>query len=261
MTTMRIAGLLVFLVTAGCAGIERSPGPRSSVAQGQAAAGKPAVVRPPAALPARPESVEEQKTNIPNTIIENIATPKAESSVATASPAVTSPAQGVVSALPAEQPEKAESIASVPMKTEAPPDTGKIVAKIDSSAAKRTTKEPTPSVHAVPAQKKETAASGRQEPPLDLKALEQRLKDTDAIGVFTKLTLKNQVDDLLDQFRAYYQGRAKTTLMQLRKPYEQLIIKVQSLLAEGDPSLAKAIMASREAIWNILSDPAKFAKL
>jgi hypothetical protein len=39
--------------------------------------------------------------------------------------------------------------------------------------------------------------------------LEQRLKSTNAIGVLTKLTLKNQVDDLLDKFRAYYQGRAQ----------------------------------------------------
>ena len=45
--------------------------------------------------------------------------------------------------------------------------------------------------------------------PLDLKSLETRLKETKAIGVFTKLTLKNQVDDLLDRFRAFYQGEAQ----------------------------------------------------
>lgn len=32
---------------------------------------------------------------------------------------------------------------------------------------------------------------------LDLSSLEQRLRDTTAIGVFTKLSLKNQVDDLV----------------------------------------------------------------
>src|SRR5580692_12216159 len=34
-------------------------------------------------------------------------------------------------------------------------------------------------------------------PPLDLGLLRQRLRETKAIGVFTKLSLKNQVDDLL----------------------------------------------------------------
>lgn len=98
-------------------------------------------------------------------------------------------------------------------------------------------------------------------PPLDLDSLEKRLRETNAIGVFTKLTLKNQVDDLLDQFRAYYQGRVKTTLAQLRQPYDLLIMKVLTLLQDGDPSLANAILASREAIWGILSDPKKFSSL
>jgi hypothetical protein len=98
-------------------------------------------------------------------------------------------------------------------------------------------------------------------PPLDLTTLETRLKETKAIGVFTKIALKNQVDDLLNQFRAYYQGRAKTTLAELRQPYESLILKVLALLQDSDPELAHAIVASREAIWGILADPAKFATL
>ena len=98
-------------------------------------------------------------------------------------------------------------------------------------------------------------------PPLDLKALETRLKETKAIGVFTKITLKNQVDDLLNQFRAYYQGQAKTTLTELRQSYNLLLLKVLSLLQNDDPELAHAIVTSREAIWGILADPAKFATL
>jgi hypothetical protein len=98
-------------------------------------------------------------------------------------------------------------------------------------------------------------------PPLDLTTLETRLKETKAIGVFTKITLKNQVDDLLDQFRAYYQGRAKTSLAELRRPYDGLVLKVLSLLQDGDPELAREIVTSREAIWGILADPNKFATL
>jgi hypothetical protein len=91
--------------------------------------------------------------------------------------------------------------------------------------------------------------------------LETRLKETTAIGVLTKIALKNQIDDLLDQFRAFYQGKLKTTLAELRRPYELLLLKVLSLLQDTDPMLASALVASREAIWGILSDPAKFATI
>lgn len=98
-------------------------------------------------------------------------------------------------------------------------------------------------------------------PPLDLAALETRLKDTRAIGVFTKLSLKNQVDDLLSQFRAFYSKKAAIPLSDLRQRYDLLLIKVLSLLQDGDPDLAAAISSSREAIWGVLADPEKFAKL
>jgi len=98
-------------------------------------------------------------------------------------------------------------------------------------------------------------------PPLDLKALETELRETKAIGVMTKLSLKNQVDDLLSQFRAFYQGKLKTTLAELRRPFDLLVLKLLSLLQDSDPALAAAIVMSREAIWGILSDRAKFASL
>jgi len=98
-------------------------------------------------------------------------------------------------------------------------------------------------------------------PPMDIKALEKRLKDTSAIGVFTKLTLKNQVDDLLDQVRAMHQKQAKTNLAQIRQSYDLLIMKVLSLLQETDPPLARDIVASREPLWGILADPVKFASI
>ena len=97
--------------------------------------------------------------------------------------------------------------------------------------------------------------------PLDLTALKQRLRDTNAIGIFTKLALKNQVDDLLDEFRGFYGGQLKITLPQLRQSYELLLQKVLALLQDSDPPLAKDITASREAIWGLLADPQKFATL
>lgn len=131
------------------------------------------------------------------------------------------------------------------------------------ATAKKEAVKPAPGVAAAkPAAPAPTVAAAKPAaPPLDLKLLETRLKETPAIGVFTKLTLKNQVDDLLNQFRAYYKGVLKTTLAELRRPYELLLLKVLSLLQDTDPPLARAIVASREAIWGVLSDPAKFSTL
>ena len=98
-------------------------------------------------------------------------------------------------------------------------------------------------------------------PPLDLPALEKRLRETRAIGVFTKLSLKNQVDDLLDQFRDFHRGRGESTLDELRERYSSLMVKVLSLLERNDPPLANDLAASREAIWIVLEDPIRFSKL
>ncbi len=98
-------------------------------------------------------------------------------------------------------------------------------------------------------------------PALDLNGLEQRLRDTHAIGLFTKLSLKNQVDDLLAQFKAFHQGQPGITLEQLRQKYELLLMRVVSLLQDGDPALAGAVFSSRQAIWGVLIDPKKFAAI
>jgi hypothetical protein len=98
-------------------------------------------------------------------------------------------------------------------------------------------------------------------PPLDLASLEQRLRETRAIGVFTKLSLKNQVDDLLNAFRALYKSANKHPTPALRQQYDLLLMKVLSLLQNSDPPLAEAISSSKEAIWNILADPDRFAKI
>jgi hypothetical protein len=105
------------------------------------------------------------------------------------------------------------------------------------------------------------AAETPRPPALDLKALETRLRETNAIGLMTKLTLKGQVEDLLERFRAYHEGRARIQLAELRQPYDSLILKVLALLQDRDPSLASAIASSREAIWSILTDREKFSKL
>lgn len=97
--------------------------------------------------------------------------------------------------------------------------------------------------------------------PLDLRALEIRLRETDAIGVFSKLALKNQIEDLLERLRAFFEGRIETSLAELRLSYDLLLMKTLALLQDTDPALADAIASSRESIWSVLSDRAKLDSL
>lgn len=108
--------------------------------------------------------------------------------------------------------------------------------------------------------KSDTAAPPARtpEPPLDVAALKTRLRETSAIGVFTKLALRNQMDDLLQRFRSHYTGGQKTGVAHLRQPYDLLVLKVLAVIQDGDPSLARTISGSREAIWVILADPEQF---
>ena len=121
-----------------------------------------------------------------------------------------------------------------------------------------------PAKPAPPASSAPKAAAPRAtpaSPSLDLTALKERLKATKAIGLMTKLTLKNQVDDLLDRFRGHYAGKDSVTMQQLRQSYDLLMMKVLSLLQDKDQMLASDIVASREVIWGLLADPRKFAAL
>jgi hypothetical protein len=125
--------------------------------------------------------------------------------------------------------------------------------------------QPSPRPPAPIAAAPKSAAPSTAAITLDLQALKNQLKETKAIGIFTKISLKNQVDDLLAKFREYYKndrkGQSKLTLMDLRESYNLLMMKVLSLLQKGDPALAAAIVSSREAIWGLLADPTKFASL
>ena len=152
-------------------------------------------------------------------------------------------------------PSQAAAVPSVPDQDAAKP-AARPAAPEPKAPAKPAAAAP-PSAKAAPAAPVAKAAA----PPLDLKALETELKETKAIGIMTKLSIKNQVDDLLSQFRAFYQGKLKITLAELRRPFDLLVLKLLSLLQDSDPTLAAAIVASREAIWGILSDRTKFASL
>jgi hypothetical protein len=174
---------------------------------------------------------------------------------------------------PAEQPpEKAEQPpvkddGGSPAKQETPPPTATAPSQREATVSPdvKAPKAPAaPAPSAPPQAKKSPEPSPSKQaatPALDMKSLEKRLRETKAIGVFTKLSLKNQVDDLLDQFRVFHQRKGGTKLAELRQSYDLLMMKVLSLLQDNDAPLARDIVTSREAIWSLLADPVKFATL
>ena len=145
----------------------------------------------------------------------------------------------------------------------AAPVTPQPAPKPTSKAVPPVAKTPAPTARAPKPAAPPVAASAKPAAPatLDLNALKEQLKATKAIGVFTKISLKNQVDDLMGQFREYYQGKSKLTMADLRRSYNLLMMKVLSLLQDEDQTLASEIVSSREAIWSLLANPTTFATL
>jgi hypothetical protein len=93
---------------------------------------------------------------------------------------------------------------------------------------------------------------------LDFSSLVTRLRKTKAINLRTKIAVKNESDDLLEQFRAYHTQDGIVTLVDLRRSYDSLFLRLRSLLEHADPPLAREIDKSHAVIWELLADPTKF---
>jgi hypothetical protein len=117
--------------------------------------------------------------------------------------------------------------------------------------------KPGPAATPAPAPSPAPPASEAQ---LSLEELGARIKATPAIGTFSKLALKNDIDDLVDELRGYHE-HGKGNLDDLHQRYEALVLKLLALLEDDEPELALALGRSRERIWNRLLDPVEFAKL
>ncbi len=177
-------------------------------------------------------------------------------------PAASPALEGSVAAKPppAERRGRGESCHDATFRRHSPGQTGRCssgtAASVDGTRTSPRAKPPAPDIRAARAPR-----APAPKPTLNLTDLERRLRDTPAIGVFTKLSLKNQVDDLLNAFRDLYRDPNRRPTAELRQRYDLLLLKVLSLLQDSDPPLAAAIAASREAIWSILADPEQFAKI
>jgi hypothetical protein len=98
------------------------------------------------------------------------------------------------------------------------------------------------------------------EEPFEFATLERRLRKTKALGLFTKLALKNQIDDLLERVRKFHRRGGDDTT-RLRDEFELLLLKLMTLLQKEEAGLAADIATARGELWAILVDPARFAEL
>ena len=93
----------------------------------------------------------------------------------------------------------------------------------------------------------------------DLDTLVDRVSHSKHLGFFTKISLKQDIDQLLEGIRKYYNGTGETSLERARERYDVLVHKLIVLLQDKDQMLAKSIEDGREPLWTILSDEKKFA--
>jgi hypothetical protein len=233
--TLLLVGVSAALLVAGCVPVQQAPAPPA------------AEVVLPRQFPATDLPLSNEEADAAVTVAENEPAP--------VQPDAISPE--VVRDVPVPRPVAPPKTAAAPIPAPVSSPPAPVTPKAATSASRAPAPAPVPPASAAQAPRPSPVAAA---PPLDLAGLESRLRATKAIGVMTKLALKNQVDDLLDSFRSHYRGRSKTPLPELRAAYDRLLMKVLSLLQDGDPALAKKIVSSREAIWGILSDPKKFSE-
>ena len=103
----------------------------------------------------------------------------------------------------------------------------------------------------------DSASEPEGKPTFNVDVLVDRMKETKAIGVITKLSLKNQVDDLLEKADKIKSTNGDTTEKKsaLRENFEGLILKTVTLLNKGeDYMLAEYIYLAREELWKSIME-------
>jgi len=93
---------------------------------------------------------------------------------------------------------------------------------------------------------------GEKKADINMDVLIERLKQTPAIGVFTKLAIRGDILDLKDEIQTYKQkSMLQSKLDDIRARFDGLLIKIMALL-QADPALSKDLYTARESIWKSL---------
>lgn len=94
-----------------------------------------------------------------------------------------------------------------------------------------------------------------------LDKLYEDLENTKAIGIFTKLSIKNNATRLQESFGAYHKGERPPDLEDLRHRYNLMVQEMMVLVQDKDPELAREIQDTKQLLWSILSDPEKYESI
>lgn len=93
---------------------------------------------------------------------------------------------------------------------------------------------------------------------VDLQLLANMLADTKAIGMFTKLGLKKDIDKVLRRLEQFHNGNSKFTLEQLEEQYNLLLMKIAIHLQDNDLTLHRHLCNAWLTIWEDLRDFDRF---
>ena len=93
---------------------------------------------------------------------------------------------------------------------------------------------------------------------INLDGLRSSLRETDAIGFTTKLSLKHDLDTLLESFHEYHQGKSEETLPTLRERFAELLSATLAMLKDDDPKLFRRLWDAQGHLWLTVSDPVQF---
>ena len=103
-----------------------------------------------------------------------------------------------------------------------------------------------------------TLALATQTEDLDLDELSDRIANTKAVGILSKLSMKRDVDKLEKDLRAYHKGGVSVTLEQLKERYDLMVHKLLIQIQDKDAQLAKDVARVRDDLWKRLADPDEF---
>jgi hypothetical protein len=142
---------------------------------------------------------------------------------------------------------KLSKVVSSPEKSEVKPDeSAKVTSKPEAKA------ENAASESAGEVKPEKSGVKSEQVAAIDMEVLTKRLKETKAIGLFTKLAIRNDVSDLVDDVKRYRKKSILAIKMkEIRESFEGLLLKIMALL-EGDPELSRDLYVGRESIWKSL---------
>ncbi len=93
---------------------------------------------------------------------------------------------------------------------------------------------------------------------VDLAELKTGLRQTGALGIGDKLSLKANLEGLIEDLGSFHKGDRGESLFALKARFSQLFDTTLAKVKAGDPTLFEKLTASRAGLWALFSHPKTF---